>query len=64
MAKEKKFSDYRSPFRVGRRKKRAVLDSRGHEVIVFQKGQEQMATELVDLLNKNILYLYQHRNDI
>ena len=52
MAKEKSFKDYQPAFRVGRRKRRAVLDGRGFEVVVFRKGQEEMAAEFVEMLNK------------
>ncbi len=39
------------PFRIGKKQNRAVLDSRGYEVVVFPKGMESYAKEYVDFLN-------------
>ena len=38
-------------YRLGRKSKRAVLDHNGLEIVVFNKGQEQMAQEFVNYLN-------------
>lgn len=39
------------PFRVGRHLRRAVLDSVGHEVVVFPTELEEYAAEYADFLN-------------
>ena len=39
------------PLRVGRKQKIAVLDANGIEIVIFQKGQEQLAQLTCDLLN-------------
>jgi hypothetical protein len=49
MTKQKTFIP---PFRVGRKQKRAVLDSQGREVVIFPVGMEDYANEYVDFLNK------------
>lgn len=41
------------PFRVGKKQKRAVLDAKGQEVIIF--NDECLALEYVDLMNKKFL---------
>ena len=41
-------------YRVGRKTKRAVLDQDGLEIVVFNKGQEQMAQEFVNYLNDKL----------
>ena len=46
-------TDYKPPFRVGRKQRRAILDSRGYEVTVLPKGQEEFAEYITKLLNKN-----------
>jgi hypothetical protein len=43
---------YHPPFRVGKKQSRAVLDSKGIEVVVFPKGNEMFAQILVDRLNE------------
>lgn len=42
---------FKPPFRVGKKQSRAVLDSLGHEVVVFPKGLESMALEYCEFLN-------------
>ena len=42
---------YTPPYHVGRKQKRAVMDSMGREVVVFHKGDESMAQEYCDFLN-------------
>jgi hypothetical protein len=42
------------PFRVGRKTKRAVLDSKGLEVVVFPKGLEGWAELYCQALNKEM----------
>ena len=39
------------PFRIGKKQQRAVLDSSGHELVVFPKGREEYAQEYVNFLN-------------
>lgn len=41
------------PFRVGKKQGRAVLDSNGHEVVVFPNGLEDMAQKFCDHLNNS-----------
>jgi hypothetical protein len=41
------------PFRVGRKQNRAVLDSKGLEVVIFPKGNELQAKLYVDYLNQH-----------
>lgn len=43
---------FTSPFRVGRKQERAVLDATGKEVVVFPQGMEYNAKEYVKFLNK------------
>jgi len=38
-------------YRVGRKQSRAILDEKGHEVILVNKGFEYTAQQLCDLLN-------------
>lgn len=38
-------------YRLGKRQKRAILTEDGHEVVVFPRGQEEMAKKVCDLLN-------------
>lgn len=40
------------PYRVGRKQGRAVLDSKGKEVVVFSKGLEDLAVEYCNFKNK------------
>lgn len=42
---------YKPPFRVGKKQKRAVLDATGIEVVLFRKGDEEMASAYCELLN-------------
>lgn len=44
--------DYLPPFRVGKKQKRAVLDGRGYEVVIFNKGMELWAEEYCQWLNR------------
>lgn len=46
-----KSSNFIPPFRVGKKQGRAVLDSNGHEVVVFPNGLEDMAQEYCEFLN-------------
>jgi len=46
-------NDFIKPFRVGKKQSRAVLDGRGHEVVVFRYGLEDMAQEYCDFLNED-----------
>lgn len=41
-----------APFRVGKKQKRAVLDSRGYEVVIFPIGLENLAEDYSVYLNK------------
>ncbi len=43
--------NFTPPFRVGKKQGRAVLDSNGHEVVVFPNGLEDMAQEYCEFLN-------------
>jgi len=45
---------FKPPFRVGKKQGRAVLDSNGHEVVVFSKGCEYMANDYVTLINEDL----------
>jgi hypothetical protein len=45
------FKNLVPPFRVGKRQKRAILDSRGHEAGVFVTGMEEMALTFCNFLN-------------
>jgi hypothetical protein len=40
------------PFRLGKKQKRAILDSNGKEIVLFPKGMEIYAAEFVEFLNK------------
>lgn len=40
------------PLRVGRKQKIAVLDANGIEIVIFKKGQEDLASLTCDLLNE------------
>jgi len=46
-----KSTKFTPPFRVGRKQNRAVLDSNAKELVIFPKGQEQMANNYCDFLN-------------
>ena len=52
---------YSAPFRVGRSQGRAVMDSTGREVLLFHKGDEQMAVAYCDYLNKDELIFTRRR---
>jgi len=41
------------PFRIGKKQKRAILDSKGHEVGIFVAGEEKIAQVFCDFLNAN-----------
>ena len=42
---------FKTPFRLGKKQNRAVLDADGHQVMVFNKGLEYLAEEYVNLIN-------------
>lgn len=42
---------FSAPFRVGRKQSRAVLDSKGLEVVIFPTGLESWALEYCRILN-------------
>lgn len=42
---------YTPPFRLGRKNKRAVLDSKGLEVVTFKEGDEELAKDYVSILS-------------
>jgi hypothetical protein len=39
-------------YRLGKKQKRAILDSKGIEVVIFPKGKELYAELFVEFLNK------------
>jgi hypothetical protein len=39
------------PFRLGRKTQRAILDSKGKELVVFKRGLEHYAEECCEFLN-------------
>lgn len=43
---------FATPFRIGKKQARAVLDANGKEVVVFPKGREVLAKEYVEFINK------------
>jgi hypothetical protein len=43
--------NYASPFRIGRKQERAIVDANGKELIVFKSGDEKIATFLCNCLN-------------
>jgi len=50
--KLKRYDDkFTPPFRVGMKQSRAVLDSKGHEVVIFPCGHEEQALLYCDYLN-------------
>ena len=53
---EEKFNP---PFRLGKKNNRAVLDSSGKELVIFQKGSENYAKAYVDFLNIYDSQIYQ-----
>ena len=42
------------PFRLGKKQKRAVLDSNGYEVVIFPKGCEYLALNFVESINNDL----------
>ena len=42
---------FKTPFRLGKKQNRAVLDADGHQVVVFNKGLEYIAEDNVKLIN-------------
>jgi hypothetical protein len=40
-------------YRIGKKQKRAILTKDGLEVVLFNKGQEQLAELVCELLNKH-----------
>ena len=42
---------FKTPFRLGKKQNRAVLDADGHQVVVFNKGHEYLSEEYVNLIN-------------
>jgi len=42
-------------YRVGKKQKRAVLDKDGRTVVVFEKGEEELALRFVDFLNQSFV---------
>ncbi len=47
----KTIENFTPPFRIGRKQKRAVLDSKGIEVCIFSTGSEEVAQLFCDFLN-------------
>lgn len=45
---------YIPPFRVGRKQKRAVLDSTGVQLALFETGSEEIALKFCEFLNKEV----------
>ena len=45
--------DNNMKYRVGRKQKRVILDKNGHEVAICHKGNEELAQQICDLLNKH-----------
>jgi hypothetical protein len=43
--------NFEPPFRVGKKQKRAVLDAKGLEVVIFREGCEEMAQDYCNFLN-------------
>lgn len=52
--RKEKFSKFKPPFRVGKKQKRAILNSQGIEVVIFPVGSEDLAELTCTLLNKNL----------
>lgn len=53
MVEENKiYEKFKPPFRLGKSKKRAILDSNGCEVVIFPEGLEYMAEDYVKYLNE------------
>lgn len=38
-------------YRIGKKQKRALLDNKGNLVALFEKGQEELAQQVCDILN-------------
>jgi hypothetical protein len=47
---------FKYPFRVGRKQLRAILDAEGRQVVLFDKGLEQLAVEYCELVNEKHKY--------
>jgi len=52
--RKEKFSKFKAPFRVGRKQKRAIINSQGVEVVIFPAGSEDLAELTCKLLNRNL----------
>jgi len=50
------YKQFKPPFRVGRKQKRAVLDADGKEVVVFKPGLEDAAQDYCNYLNNGKSY--------
>lgn len=48
------YDKFTPPFRIGKKQNRAVLDSKGHEVVIFNEGQEKMALDYCIILNQRL----------
>jgi hypothetical protein len=44
-------TEFKPPFRVGKRQGGAVLDANGHTIAIFKKGCEDLAQEYCDIIN-------------
>ena len=42
---------YKAPFRIGKKQRRAILDANGKTVVVFRKGDEKLALHFCKLYN-------------
>ena len=47
-----KIKNYKSPFRVGRKQKLAILDSSGLFIVKFETGSELLALDFCEFLNE------------
>ena len=43
---------YLAPFHIGKKQKRAVLDSLGNQIVIFNAGDEAYAEQYCEFLNK------------
>tara|TARA_R110000823_G_C15725246_1_gene479130 strand:+ start:67 stop:312 length:246 start_codon:yes stop_codon:yes gene_type:complete len=41
-------------YRLGKKQSRALLDKKGHEVALFNKGQEDLAKKVCQLINTDL----------
>ena len=46
-----KIHGFKPPFRVGRKKLRAIVDSNGRELVTFREGLEEVAFEFCKFIN-------------